>query len=62
MIGDRTDLGEEFGAGLGTVEIDWLVEREWARTVEDILWRRTKLGLTGEVDAGRLAAYLDGRA
>ena len=62
MIGDRTDLGEEFGAGLGAVEIDWLVEREWARTAEDILWRRTKLGLTGEVDAGRLATYLDGRA
>lgn len=61
MIGDRTDLGEEFGAGLSAVEVDWLVTREWARTVEDILWRRTKLGLTGEVDAARLQAYLDRR-
>jgi glycerol-3-phosphate dehydrogenase len=58
MIGDRADLGEEFGAGLGAVEVDWLVSREWARTVEDILWRRTKLGLTGEVDEERLASYL----
>ncbi|HEV2569589.1 glycerol-3-phosphate dehydrogenase [Sphingomonas sp.] len=58
MIGDRGDLGEEFGAGLGAVEVDWLVEREWARTVEDILWRRTKLGLTSEVDEARLQHYL----
>lgn len=59
MIGDRGDLGEEFGAGLGTVEVDWLAEREWARTVEDILWRRTKLGLTGEVDERRLWDYIE---
>ena len=58
MIGDRTDLGEEFGGGLSAVEVDWLVMREWARTVEDILWRRTKLGLTGEVDEERLARYV----
>jgi glycerol-3-phosphate dehydrogenase len=58
MIADRADLGEEFGGGLSAVEVDWLVEREWARTVEDILWRRTKLGLTGEVDEGRLELHL----
>jgi glycerol-3-phosphate dehydrogenase len=61
MIGERTDLGAEFGAGLSAREVDWLVEREWARTVEDVLWRRTKLGLTGEVDESRLQAYLDRR-
>jgi glycerol-3-phosphate dehydrogenase len=61
MIGDRTDLGEDFGAGLSAVEVDWLVAKEWAGTVEDILWRRTKLGLTGAVDAPRLQAYLDRR-
>jgi glycerol-3-phosphate dehydrogenase len=61
MIGDRANLGEEFGAGLSVCEVDWLVTREWARTVEDVLWRRTKLGLTGEVDEGRLQAYLDRR-
>ena len=61
MIGDREDLGEEFGAGLGAVEVDWLIDREWAQTVEDIIWRRTKLGLGGKVDEGRLQAYLDRR-
>jgi glycerol-3-phosphate dehydrogenase len=61
MIGDRSDLGEEFGAGLSACEVDWLIEREWARTAEDMLWRRTKLGLTREVDESRLQAYLDRR-
>jgi glycerol-3-phosphate dehydrogenase len=61
MIGDRTDLGEEFGAGLSACEVDWLVDREWAWTPNDVLWRRTKLGLTGEVDESRLQAYLDRR-
>jgi glycerol-3-phosphate dehydrogenase len=36
----------EFGAGLGKTQIGWLVREEWARTADDILWRRTKLGLT----------------
>jgi len=56
------DLGEDFGGGLTTAEIDYLVRREWARTAEDILWRRSKLGL--HVPAGapdRIDAYLAGR-
>jgi glycerol-3-phosphate dehydrogenase len=39
------DLGRDFGAGLTEREVDWLIDREWARTAEDVLWRRTKLGL-----------------
>jgi glycerol-3-phosphate dehydrogenase len=39
------DLGRHFGAGLYEAEVRWLREREFARTAEDILWRRTKLGL-----------------
>ena len=39
------DLGEDFGHGLTGAEVDYLVAQEWARTTEDILWRRTKLGL-----------------
>lgn len=39
------DLGEDFGATLTEREVRWLLTKEWARTVEDILWRRTKLGL-----------------
>jgi glycerol-3-phosphate dehydrogenase len=38
-------LGRYFGAGLYEAEARYLVEREFARTAEDILWRRTKLGL-----------------
>jgi glycerol-3-phosphate dehydrogenase len=37
-----------------------LIDREWARTAEDILWRRTKLGLKlSEAEAGALQAWLD---
>lgn len=39
------DMGEDFGGGLTAVEIDYLVDHEWAQTAEDILWRRSKLGL-----------------
>ena len=38
-------LGENFGAYLSALEVNYLIEHEWAKTVEDILWRRTKLGL-----------------
>ncbi len=40
-----SDLGKYFGAGLYQHEIDFLVKYEWANTMDDILWRRTKLGL-----------------
>jgi len=39
------DLGEHLGGDLYGAEVDYLVSREWARTAEDILWRRSKLGL-----------------
>ena len=39
------DLGRDFGAGLTEAEIGYLREQEFARTADDILWRRTKLGL-----------------
>jgi glycerol-3-phosphate dehydrogenase len=39
------DLGTDFGHGLYAVEADYLVEHEWAQSAEDILWRRSKLGL-----------------
>ncbi|MBF7141613.1 MULTISPECIES: glycerol-3-phosphate dehydrogenase [Pseudomonas] len=53
------DLGQYFGEGLYGREVDYLVKAEWARTAEDILWRRTKLGLFLDADAQQsLAAYL----
>lgn len=39
------DLGLHFGAGLYQREVEYLIENEWAQTAEDILWRRSKLGL-----------------
>jgi glycerol-3-phosphate dehydrogenase len=57
------DMGEDFGGGLTAAEVDYLVQQEWARSAEDILWRRSKLGL--HVPAGapeRIDAYLAARA
>ncbi|MGH8177061.1 MAG: glycerol-3-phosphate dehydrogenase [Steroidobacter sp.] len=39
------DLGEQLGAGLTQAEVDYLVANEWAMSADDVLWRRTKLGL-----------------
>lgn len=39
------DMGTDFGCGLYECELNYLLQHEWAYTVEDILWRRTKLGL-----------------
>ncbi len=39
------DMGEEIAAGLYAAEVDYLVRDEWAGCADDILWRRTKLGL-----------------
>ena len=41
----HTDLGQAFGSTLTEREITYLRQQEWAETVEDVLWRRTKLGL-----------------
>jgi glycerol-3-phosphate dehydrogenase len=40
-----TDLGRSFGAGLTESELNYLAEREWAMSAEDVVWRRSKLGL-----------------
>ena len=54
-------LGTDFGGGLSQREVDYLVEHEWAHTPDDILWRRSKLGLHVEDGtAQRLATYLAG--
>jgi glycerol-3-phosphate dehydrogenase len=40
-----TDLGQSFGAGLTEAEVRYLMANEWAVSAEDIVWRRSKLGL-----------------
>ena len=61
-VATTSDLGEQFGADLFAREVDYLVAHEWARTAEDVLWRRTKLGLHLPEPNDRLASYIDGRA
>ena len=48
ILGDgktQPDLGQNFGAGLYEIEAKYLINHEWATSAEDILWRRSKLGL-----------------
>ena len=48
ILGDARapgDLGQDFGATLTEAELRWLMSHEYARTAEDVLWRRSKLGL-----------------
>ncbi|MBF8741587.1 glycerol-3-phosphate dehydrogenase [Pseudomonas guariconensis] len=53
------DLGQSIGAGLFTREVDYLCAEEWAGSAEDILWRRSKLGLfTSEAERQTLDEYL----
>jgi len=40
------DLGPVFGGELTAAEVRYLMTREWARSADDILWRRSKLGLS----------------
>jgi glycerol-3-phosphate dehydrogenase len=56
---DRTDLGPAFGPELTGAEVRYLMTKEWARFPEDILWRRSKLGLTMPAeDRNALAAFM----
>lgn len=56
------DLGEAMGGGLFAREVDYLCREEWAVSAEDILWRRSKLGLfMTEAEQQNLAGYLQRR-
>lgn len=57
------ELGEHFGGDLYAREVDYMIEHEWARSGEDILWRRTKAGLQlNEAQCSRVAEYVAARA
>lgn len=52
------DLGADLGGGLHEAELEYLAAREWAQTAEDVLWRRSKLGLRVPTDtAERIASW-----
>ena len=53
-------MGRHFGADLYEAEVRYLMTHEWARTAEDILWRRTKLGLVlTPTEQAALAEWLE---
>ena len=62
IIGDSDgaiEQGQDFGCGLFQAEVDFLIANEWARTAEDILMRRTKLGYVADkAVVARLEDYL----
>lgn len=66
IIGDAKtadDLGQDFGSGLSEREVRYLIANEWAVTADDILWRRSKLGLRFDSEAKRrLDAWLSKNA
>ena len=54
-----SDLGESFGEGLFAAEVDYLVDQEWAVDQEDILNRRTKIGIhASEQLSQKVRAYM----
>jgi glycerol-3-phosphate dehydrogenase len=56
---DLSSLGQDFGGSLYAAEIDYLLKSEWAETADDVLDRRTKLGLVlTEAQRGAVSAYI----
>ncbi|MGM0632726.1 MAG: glycerol-3-phosphate dehydrogenase [Pseudomonadota bacterium] len=64
LVGDASaieDMGRDFGAGLYEREVRYLQTREWALRAEDVLWRRTKIGLHMTADeASAFRAWMEG--
>jgi len=58
-VAGEGDWGERFGADLTEREVRYLMRHEWAMTAEDVLWRRSKLGLRlSGPEADRLDAWM----
>lgn len=60
LLGDgktQPELGQHFGAGLYELEAQYLINHEWATSADDILWRRSKLGL--HMSEGERAAFTE---
>ena len=59
-INNFQEMGQYFGAGLYECEINYLRRFEWARSADDILWRRSKLGLVfSKNEYGNLEKWLE---
>ncbi len=58
-----SDLGQNFGAELCQIEVDYLCREEWVTQIDDLLWRRSKLGLfLNPIQQAQLQNYLISRA
>ncbi len=58
-VAGEADWGEKFGADLTEREVRYLMEHEWALSAEDVLWRRSKLGLrVSDAEARRLDVWM----
>lgn len=56
------DLGRDYGATITDAELDYLMREEWAERAEDVLWRRSKLGLRVSAEqAAAIDAAMQGR-
>ena len=63
VLGDAAsagDLGEDFGATLTAREVGWLIENEYVQSADDVIWRRSKLGLRLTKDQiNKLSQWID---
>jgi glycerol-3-phosphate dehydrogenase len=60
--GSRDALGRDFGAGVSAREVDYLMRVEWAENADDVVWRRSKLGLRLSPDQiNALDRFMTGR-
>ena len=57
-VEDEAGMGRDLGAGLTEIELRWMRDHEWARTADDALWRRSKLGLDPAADPAAIEAAL----
>ena len=58
----RAALGRDFGAGLSEREVEYLMRVEWAESADDVVWRRSKLGLRMSPDQiAALDRFIAGR-
>lgn len=59
---DITSMGRQFASGLYQVELNYLIEHEWAHSADDVLLRRTKLGLVvSDAQRSEISSYIESR-
>jgi glycerol-3-phosphate dehydrogenase len=63
LLEDPAGLGSEVAPGLHEAELRYLWDHEWARQADDVLWRRSKLGLhLGAKERAAIAGWFDDRS